>query len=519
IDENDHRTFNVMHSINFAPAYDGWLAKQGTQIEHSTSRTVMYNDLSLEGSDILKDEAQNGLFRSKAEIPMRSGDTPMGVLIVYYNRPHFYDASEIELLETLGGQIAAALDNAELLKVLEVYASEQAQLVHLSRTSTATLDLEQVIETVLTLLRHMLNAERVYVGLADEPRNLVQFYGIKSESAYQVKLSDLAQIHTLETMPQFYGREDASPGLAQLMTYCEDESIAAVSLVVNNEFVGLVILGTPHHFGDAETRLLELAANQIAVQIHNARQYRFVQEALERRLRQLSLLENIARQISSALNVERLISNVLDAAIQATQGDMAALALITENGDFQIIGREFVDNQWQVRSVSRSRNSGIMGRVANTRERLIVPDNQRDPDYLAFITRGRYHSSLVVPLLRDEEVIGVLDIESTQTDFFRDEHAEFIENLAGHAVISIQNAHLLQERQRQIDVLTSLRSLSLKLSSDTDRKSVIHEILQTALMVVQGESAVMYHYPEDTHRLTYAGSLRRNQTGFDTEWV
>jgi PAS domain S-box-containing protein len=510
---DDHRlSFSLAYTLHMPDQHRVWLEQHPYRIEDFSQSSIIFHDAARDYRKEVRDEASAGGFRSKVDIPMRSGNTPVGVLVLYYEHLRYFRREEIEILETLSFQITAALDNAELLKTLESYASEQAQLVHLSRVSTSTLDLYKVMETVSDLLRHMLAVERVFVGLIDSPTDVIRIYN--NGQVHEIPLRQLHDFVHLDTVPQLRDRESIPSELAQLVTNEDNPLLITASLVVSSDVIGLIALGVARPFSDAEDRLFELAVNQIAVQLHNAQQYHFIQEALNRRLRQLGLIENIAQQISSALNVEQLIGNVLDAAIQATQADMAALALVTDTGDFHIIGQEKVDGNWQVLQLKRSHARGIMGRVAKTRQPVIIPDNRVDPDYLATLTYGRYVSSLVVPLLKDDEVLGVLDIESKEPHFFKAEHAEFVESLAGHAVISIQNARLLQERQTQIEVLTHLRKLSLKLSSDTDRRSIIQAILQTALVVLQAEQGVMFGFTEDTHELTLLGSLKRTETGF-----
>ncbi len=510
LNEDNRQQLSLTHTINILPEHEAQLSANGqaTQVVTELIKTVT-NVMMVEDAE-LQDDGRIGEYRSKLELALRSGNATVGVMVLYFKNPHYYRSSEIDLLEALSYQITAALDNAELLRALEVYASEQAQLVHLSRISTSSLELEQVIGGVLDLMRHMMEVDHAYIGLYEEDEQIIRLYGV----SYRLNIRQVPELSQLDVMPQFYGREDVSRDLGRFMIDTDNESLVIAPMVVENKRIGVVMLGTPHRFGESQIRLLELTTNQISVQIHNALQYRFVQEALQKRLHQLAFIEDIARQISSALNVEQLIGNVLDAAIRATQADMAALALVNNDGDFQIIGQENIDGRVQTQQVKRASHSGVMGRVAKTRQVILIPDNRQVKDYLATFTQGMYLSSLVVPLMKDDQVIGVLDLESSQLDFFTHEHADFLQSLAGHAVISIQNARLLQERQRQIETLTHLRHLSLKLSSNTDRRTVINAVLQATLTVLNSEYAVIYGYPEDSEELTLFGGMRRTESGF-----
>lgn len=102
------------------------------------------NDVNKTTSKDIKAQAKAGEFLACVQIPLRSGNSIIGTLEVYHDYPYYYENSEINLLEMLTNQITAALDNADLLQALELYATEQAQLVHLSRIAGGTLNLEKM---------------------------------------------------------------------------------------------------------------------------------------------------------------------------------------------------------------------------------------------------------------------------------------------------------------------------------------------------------------------------------------
>lgn len=215
----------------------------------------------------------------------------------------------------------------------------------------------------------------------------------------------------------------------------------------------------------ALSRRLDLAASQ-------ARFSRpFVEEpdALMRRLQQLVFIDDIATQLSSAHNIDDLISKILDSTISVTQADMVALALLNEEGEFQIYGREAIDGEWKSARIARSRYLGVMGEVAATGRSRIIDDNSTAAEYVSTSGNGNYRSSLAVPLKQDGRVIGVLDAESCQLAYFTQDHQEFVQSLVGHAAVSIQNARLLRERQEQYNKLLESNSrISVILDSSSD---------------------------------------------------
>lgn len=414
----------------------------------------------------LLEMARIGGFRAMAEIPLRSANGVIGLLVVYHRKPTPYSPVELELLDTLTLQITAAFDNAELLNALEVYAAEQSQLLHLSRITTSSLELEMVIASVAQILRQMLDVEGVLVGLLPGLGGHVLFdlYRAEPSTAYQpaklhhttLDYDELPEIASLIRqdipLPRTFSRNDRaaySRGLLNFMTEHNAASMMVLPLVVNTETLGVLFVcsSTNIQFVDAQRQLVEVATNQVATQLHNVQLFTRTREALKLRLEQLSLIEEIAQKISSELDFEHVIANVLEAALRSTQADAAELTLLNEGESMRVIGKELVDGSWHTYTRSQRRDEGILRRLAETRAPILLLDHRSaEGSGLLDQDSGGWRSSLTTPLLRDGRFRGALKVQSRRLAAFNDEQADFLSSLAGHAMISIQNARLMAER-------------------------------------------------------------------------
>jgi PAS domain S-box-containing protein len=223
-------------------------------------------------------------------------------------------------------------------------------------------------------------------------------------------------------------------------------------------------------------------------------------QAVAWRLEQLALIERIVQQISSSQDFNEIIGKVLETAVRTTGADMAALALVTDEDDLWAIAYEEVDGRPVRSHFAQGRDEGVIGRVIQTGKMMLVADNSRI-DYYRASPNQVYRSSLVVPLIKDGQTIGALNVESVRLNFFDEEQAVFLKSLGAHALISIHNARLLEELQYQINTLTSLRELSLRLSSTADTSSVAAAVVEAALDILRGHYAVLFHYDETTRKL------------------
>lgn len=480
----------------------------------------------LDERDALRELAAVGGFRALAEIPLRSGNTVIGMLTVFYDQPHNLDRAETELLEALAYQVSSALDNAEMLNALGMYANEQAQLSHLSRITTASLDIEVMIENIISVLAQVHPMGQVAIALLTDDAWL-EIYGLPDTPVFGVAVGSVPELARIQDdAPQilrvFYRRDppdgQLSPQLAELMQRYGVGTLAVLPLVAAGRLRGFVLLGDSGErvFSDREWRLVELASNQVAMQVHNALLHRDTEEALNRRLQQLSAIEDLARQISNSLNLDRLVHNVLEAVIRITQASEALLALRTSSGAVRVIGQVYQAGEWRQFDRAQPPHDALVRQLLDEGESLHLTGQ---PSMIlragAGLARtddgnGAVYTLLGVPLNLEGRTVGALIAQSRLRSAFNEEQIDFIHSLAGHAVISIQNAWMLQERQGQIAQLNQLRDLSLWLSIDSDHDSVVDGVLQTVLSISQGRAAIWYERDPATDRLRQRAALRRS---------
>ncbi len=482
----------------------------GELLPELTLEALFYRDLPNSELAIGPLLAEYGDVRAMAQVPLRSGQTLIGLLVVFHDEPHIHHEIERELLETVAYQLVAAIDNVYLVTALEHYATEQTELLHLSRVLTSTLDLDATINHVTSLLQQILGVSWVGVGLLPPSANYLQFYRSDDSSRYAVLLDDLPEVYNAyrRKSPSLLNLrvedEELSPETQEWMSFQGVATLGVMVMVVENQVVGALFLGQaqPHQFTVSQERLLEVARNQVGSQIHNALQYQETQTALDWRLQQLGLIEGIAQQMSSSLNMQTLTRGLLEAALRATTADMVSFSLLNDSGDLDVmVAQVQVTGDIIYQTEHHMVVDGAVKEVFREGEALIIADNSRYPYYQDVFGRV-YQSSLVVPLVHQGKVIGVIDAESDHLAHFNSEQAVFLMSLAGHAAVSIQNARLLQDRQSQIETLDSLRELSVRLSVELDESVALNRILQTALNVLKGEAALLVQLESQSQTFT-----------------
>ena len=95
--------------------------------------------------------------------------------------------------------------------------------------------------------------------------------------------------------------------------------------------------------------------------------------------------------------------------------------------------------------------TGIVGTVAKTGKVEMIADTRKDPRYI--IDDSRRLSELAVPIIHQQQVIGVLDSEHPELDFFTDDHAELLATIASLASTRIDTAIAMERLESIIERL------------------------------------------------------------------
>jgi sigma-B regulation protein RsbU (phosphoserine phosphatase) len=176
----------------------------------------------------------------------------------------------------------------------------------------------------------------------------------------------------------------------------------------------------------------------------------------------LSLLYEVSREITSILDREELLRLVAERVKKLVNYHVFSVMLWNEKT--QHLESAFVMRYGDAIQ-ARMRvplHQGLTGAAAGERRAVRVSDTLADPRFLAceVETGVAVRSELVVPLLIQDRLIGVLDLESAETHAFTAEHERMLATLASYVAIALENARLYEEareteRRLQEDLSTA----------------------------------------------------------------
>jgi sigma-B regulation protein RsbU (phosphoserine phosphatase) len=218
----------------------------------------------------------------------------------------------------------------------------------------------------------------------------------------------------------------------------------AVPLMLQGKPVGVLDIQSRHsdYFTPEQQSILTLLASRLAVAIENARLYQKERAQAET----LLLLNEVGRETSSILDVEELLRRAAEQIKRVIDYQILSLMLYDEK---QKVFRHRIDVKHGQHVQGKLRvavSEGIVGAAATLKAPVRVPDVSADPRYLMVNPETR--SELAIPMIHKGQVIGVLDLESPQLNYFTEDHVQTLSILAANLAVSLENARLYEKLAR-----------------------------------------------------------------------
>jgi GAF domain-containing protein/anti-sigma regulatory factor (Ser/Thr protein kinase) len=221
-------------------------------------------------------------------------------------------------------------------------------------------------------------------------------------------------------------------------------SLLGVPLLVEGDVIGVLHVGTltPRSFTSEDAELLQLAADRAAMAISHARMY----ERERATLQMLQALQRVTEVGLSYLPLAELLTELLERMTEILTADTAAFLLLDEDGDELVATAAKGIEEEVAQGVRIPVGRGFAGKIAARRSAVRIEDVD-DADIVNPILRERGIRSLLgVPLLVENEVIGVLHVGTLTPRHFTDEDAELLQLAADRAATSIERARAFHQR-------------------------------------------------------------------------
>lgn len=203
------------------------------------------------------------------------------------------------------------------------------------------------------------------------------------------------------------------------------------------------------------------------------------EQRISERTRALEISAEVSRQLSTILDEQQLVNEMVNKVQTSFNYYHAHIYLFDESGENLIVvggtgeeGEKMLADGHQI-----PRGRGLVGRAANTRMLVLVPDVSKDPDWLPNPLLPETVTEVAVPIMVGDEVLGVLDVQHNVRGLLQQEDADLLQSIANQVAVALQNAKAYRRAQRQAQREALINEISQKIQSTT----TVDKAMQTAV--------------------------------------
>ncbi len=416
---------------------------------------------------------------SEVDVPLLVNRELVGVLVVESNRVKAFGKKDFEILTAAADQAGIAIGRERLVRALHARAGEEEALRATLADLSGELDLPTLLQSVLDRAVGLLGVSHGELATFDEVAEELTIVasrnvGRRDTTGVKLKRGEGAMGRVVETRePLIIADYHIWTGRSVQYAEAQFHGVMVAPMLVAGHLVGVLAFmdkDPNRRFGETDVRLLKLFGSHAGIAIQNARLF----DASQRRAAEQQALLETLTDLSGELELSSVLERVLRRAVTLLDVTGGELATFDEANQVLVIAASRNMGTDAVGS-TMAMGEGAMGRVAETREPLIIPRYQEWAARSRNYTQSTVQTVIAVPLLIGTRLVGAIAcVHADPARVFGAEDLRLLGLFASQAAIALENARLFtaSRRQRQYFRELVINSPVAVVTADTEHNVV-----------------------------------------------
>jgi GAF domain-containing protein/CheY-like chemotaxis protein len=427
-------------------------------------------------------------------VPLNIGEKTLGAIVVQsVSTPYLFAERERDLLTAIASQAAIVIQNANLFQQTEAQNTELAVLNEMAREISSLLSVEDVAQAIYKYAGRLMDVSDFFVGLYHPETEEISFPAIyfdgKPADIERTSLGNGMTARVIREREALFlpdrVRERAESLGIEILLLGDDvipECWLGVPLVLGQQVLGAIVVQStkmPNLYTERHKNLLTAMASQISIAIQNARLF----DETQKRAAELAGLNEILRAASAEIDLQKIIEATYEKMRDLLPMDAFILALYDKKNDV-LDYKLMVDDGVRYDLGQIKLGKGILSEtVRSKKHRLLlrtpqeVKEQEEHSDRIG--NKEKISCSLMyVPMMKGNEVVGVISLQSYQYSAYTQSDVVLLENVANQLANVVQNAFLYENIQKSLNDLDLINRLTSTVSSSLEIQSSLQVIAE-----------------------------------------